>query len=79
MARHRHIEGSAALTCDSLETLLDLVEIRLGHVEVHDREDARELRQLQQTRDTLNGILGIEAPPPPRGMQLPLDRMRRAM
>jgi hypothetical protein len=41
MARHRHIEGSAALTRDSLETLLDLVEIRLGHVEVHDREDAR--------------------------------------
>jgi hypothetical protein len=48
-------------------------------VEVHDREDARELRQLQQMRDTLNGILGIEAPPPPRGMQLPLDRMRRAI
>tara|TARA_R110002096_G_scaffold70671_2_gene169365 strand:+ start:821 stop:1054 length:234 start_codon:yes stop_codon:yes gene_type:complete len=59
MARHRTIEPSTGLTHDALETLLDLVEIRLGSVEIYDREDARELKQLQKTRDQLHTMLGI--------------------
>ncbi len=40
----------------SLETLIDLVEIRLGCVEVYDREDARELSALEQCRKELEVI-----------------------
>jgi hypothetical protein len=59
MARHRKIDLASGLTRDALETLLDLVEIRLSHVEIYDREDAREVRQLEQTRDQLTGMLGL--------------------
>jgi hypothetical protein len=59
MARHRKLDPNSALSREALETLLDLVEIRLGCVEVYDREDARELKQLEKTRDQLNGMLGI--------------------
>lgn len=45
----------------SLETLIDLVEIRLGCVEVYDREDARELTALERCRKELEVIRdGIE-------------------
>lgn len=44
MARQRRITQADGFTRENLETLLDLVEIRLGHVEVYDREDARELK-----------------------------------
>ncbi len=40
----------------SLETLIDLVEIRLGFVEVYDREDARELKALELCRTELEEI-----------------------
>ena len=40
----------------SLETLIDLVEIRLGCVEVYDREDARELTALELCRKELEVI-----------------------
>lgn len=59
MARQRKIEPTTGLSRESLETLLDLVEIRLGCVEVYDREDARELKQLEKTREQLHGLLGI--------------------
>ena len=59
MSRHRKIETSNGLSRDALETLLDLVEIRLGAVEIYDRDDARELKQLEKTRDQLHTILGI--------------------
>jgi hypothetical protein len=65
MARHRKLDSNTALTREALETLLDLVEIRLGCVEVYDREDARELKQLEKTRDQLNGMLGIGTQKPP--------------
>lgn len=39
MARHRKLDANTALTREALETLLDLVEIRLGCVEVYDREE----------------------------------------
>ncbi|MDX1401336.1 MAG: hypothetical protein R3245_05400 [Kiloniellales bacterium] len=42
-----------SLSRRALETLVDLVEIKLSCVEVYDREDARELQNLQLCRDEL--------------------------
>ncbi len=64
MARHRKPDPASGLSRDALETLLDLVEIRLGSVEVFDREDARELRQLEKIRDQLSAMLGLCVRPP---------------
>ena len=44
------------LSKQSIENLLDLVEIKLSCIEVIDREDARELKQLRACRDELLGI-----------------------
>jgi len=74
MACHHRLNAAEGLTRESLETLLDLVEIRLGHVEIYDREDARELRQLQKTRDQLTWMLGLPEPP-----DLPLTLTERQM
>ena len=41
------------LSKQSIETLLDLVEIKLGCMEVYDREDARELDLLEGCRREL--------------------------
>jgi len=41
------------LSMQSIETLLDLVEIKLGCMEVYDREDARELDLLEGCRREL--------------------------
>lgn len=60
MARHRSTDPVVGLSRDSLETLLDLVEIRLSSVEIVDREDAREMKQLQRTRDQLTAALGLD-------------------
>ena len=40
----------------TLETLIDLVEIRLGCVEVYDRDDARELAALELCRKELEAV-----------------------
>jgi hypothetical protein len=40
----------------SIETLLDLVEIKLSTMEVTDRDDARELAKLECARDELLGL-----------------------
>ncbi len=40
-----------------LETLIDLVEIKLSCVEVYDREDAREVSALEQCRRELQALL----------------------
>ena len=74
MARQRRIAHSDGFSRESLETLLDLVEIRLGHVEVYDREDARELKQLKQTRVQLTNMLGLPEP-----AALPLSLAERQM
>lgn len=74
MACQRRINPADGFTRESLETLLDLVEIRLGHVEVYDREDARELKQLQQTRVQLSCMLGLPEP-----AALPLSLAERQM
>ncbi|MFQ5466647.1 MAG: hypothetical protein ACE5DS_00780 [Kiloniellaceae bacterium] len=41
----------------AVETLLDLVEIKLSCIEVHDREDTRELASLEQCRSELQRIM----------------------
>lgn len=55
----------------TIETLLDLVEIKLGQIEVTDREDARERRALETAREELLALkdaiaahLPRHAPPP---------------
>ena len=42
-----------ALSKRTLETLVDLVEIKLSCIEVYDREDSRELQNLERCRDEL--------------------------
>jgi len=41
------------LSRKAIETLVDLIEIKLSCLEVYDREDSRELVNLQQCRDEL--------------------------
>lgn len=52
------------ITRGTLEVLLDLVEIKLGCVEIYDRDDARELKTLERARAELSHLLGREQPPP---------------
>ncbi len=40
-----------------IETLLDLVEIKLSCFQVHDQEDTRELTMLERRRDELMAII----------------------
>lgn len=47
-----------SLSPRSIETLLDLVEIKLSCLEVQDREDARELAILETARRELAAITG---------------------
>ena len=42
----------------SIETLLDLVEIKLSCLEVYDREDARERSYLENARRELSSMKG---------------------
>ena len=42
----------------SLETLTDLVEIKISCMQVFDRDDARELAALEQCLRELNGLAG---------------------
>ena len=47
-----------ALSERSIETLLDLVEIKLSCLEVYDREDAREKACLENARQELGAMIG---------------------
>ncbi len=47
-----------SLSRRSLETLIDLVEIKLSMIEVYDRDDARELGQLQKCLSELRSTAG---------------------
>ncbi len=47
-----------ALSKSSVETLIDLVEIKLSCVEVYDRDDSRELVNLQRCKDELARLIG---------------------
>ncbi len=46
------------LSKSSVETLIDLVEIKLSCVEVYDRDDSRELLNLQRCKDELARLIG---------------------
>jgi hypothetical protein len=63
MAKARKDPARPEITRDTLEMLLDLVEIRIGCLEVCDRDDARELRTLTRARDEIALLLGRELPP----------------
>jgi hypothetical protein len=58
----------------SIEALLDLVEIKLSCIQVLDREDAREVKTLQDARNELFGLLGIE----PKGEVIPMGALAAA-
>ena len=45
---------------NSIETLLDLVEIKLSCFQVHDQEDTRELTVLERCRTELMSIIDPE-------------------
>lgn len=47
-----------SISTQSLDALIDLVEIRLSCMEVWDRDDARELNRLQQARGELLTLAG---------------------
>jgi len=44
-----------------VETLIDLVEIKLSCVEVYDREDKREIAGLERCRQELQKMLSVGA------------------
>jgi hypothetical protein len=63
--RHDHperISVMATLTKRSVETLIDLVEIKLSCLQVFDRDDAKELDALEQARQELRDILPERMP-----------------
>jgi hypothetical protein len=62
------------LSKKSIEALLDLVEIKLSCIQVLDREDAREVKNLQDARNELCGLLGIE----PKGEVIPMGALAAA-
>ncbi len=50
-------EGNMNLSRKSIETLLDLVEIKLSRFQVHDQEDTRELTVLERCRTELMAFI----------------------
>lgn len=50
------------LTSKSVETLVDLVEIKLSCLEVWDREDARERKALEIALKELVALRGVRGP-----------------
>ena len=52
-------EVTMVLSKTSLDTLIDLVEIRLGYAEVYDHEDARELSALEECRNELEAMRDV--------------------
>ena len=53
----------SSLSQRSIETLLDLVEIKLSCLEVYDREDAREKACLENARKELAAMIGRRLAP----------------
>jgi hypothetical protein len=51
------MEETMSLSKRSLETLLDLVEIKLSCIEVFDREDQRERHSLEAARKELTALI----------------------
>ena len=67
-----------SISTQSLDALIDLVEIRLSCMEVWDRDDARELNRLQQARGELLTLAGRgdSAEQAAEAIQLPTQRRR---
>jgi len=65
-----------SLSRSSVETLIDLVEIKLSCVEVYDRDDSRELVNLQRCKDELMGLAGIVQKAPAELIAMPKGRRR---
>lgn len=63
------------LTRRTLETLIDLVEIKLSCIETYDQEDRRELRVLEQARSEL-AALSNPGSPGAGELLVPLPRRR---
>jgi hypothetical protein len=53
----KNIEGAMSLSKRVVETLIDLVEIKLSCVEVYDREDKREIAGLESCRQELKKMI----------------------
>jgi hypothetical protein len=51
-----------SLSKRSIETLMDLVEIKLSCIQVLDRDDARELAALETARRELRALAGMTEP-----------------
>jgi hypothetical protein len=64
------------LSRSTVETLIDLVEIKLSCVEVYDRDDSRELANLQRCKDELMDLAGITHRAPAELIALPKGRRR---
>lgn len=45
-----------SLSKQSIENLLDLVEIKIGALQIVDRDDQRELKSLEECRNELLGL-----------------------
>ena len=55
----------ASLSKRTIETLNDLVEIKLSCIQVFDRDDAREMAALERARRELEALLGQTVVPFP--------------
>lgn len=60
------------LTRKSLELLIDLVEIKLGSMEVFDRDDQKIMRDLEACRKELTAISRPNRPMPAPAMAAPV-------
>lgn len=49
---------------ESLEIILDLIEIKVNALQIHDKEDVRELNKLRKCRQELLSLLGQFVPKP---------------
>jgi hypothetical protein len=65
-----------SLSRSSVETLIDLVEIKLSCVEVYDRDDSRELTNLQRCKEELMDLAALGGQKAPAEL-IALPRGRR--
>lgn len=56
--QHDGIE-TMSISKRTVETLLDLVEVKLSYMQVSDREDQREMAQLESCRRELRGLMAM--------------------
>ena len=65
-----------SLSRATVETLIDLVEIKLSCVEVYDRDDTRELNNLQRCKEELLDLAGLGGKAPTELISMPKGRRR---